>query len=83
MEQLGAIARMVTGALMEAWLLNRAEELDAGRGMPSWREPKPAEGAAVLPDGRSLTEERRGATVGDDTVGVCPARTAWGRRRWD
>jgi len=75
---------MMAGELMTAWLLNRAEELDAGRGVVSWSQPRPAEGVAVLPDSRPLTEtEMRGATVGDDTVRESPARTAWGRRRWD
>lgn len=61
---------------MEAWLLDRAEELDAGRGVPSWASTRLAEGAAVLPDSRSLTEEK-GATppgVQETTPRRWPAR---------
>lgn len=87
MKTLGEVATMVAGRLMEAWLIDRAEERDAGRAIPSWVEPGRVGAAAVLPDRCRPSElEMRGAASGslsEAEVGVCPARTARGRRRWD
>lgn len=57
---------MVAGRLMEAWLLRRAEELDAGRAIPSWVETSRVGVAAVLPDRcRPSGKERRGRAEAD------------------
>lgn len=56
---------MLTGRLMEAWLIDRAEERDAGRAMPSWVEPGRVGVAAVLPDRCHPSEEKARAAAGE------------------